>query len=213
MASSKKTELISATYELLKKMSPEEITIRTIAADCNCSSTVVYKHFENLDHLVLLASVRFLENYVIELESVVSQKSNALDTLVNMWQIFANYAFANIDVFELLFWGKAKERLGDAIFEYYEIFPDKWEGLDGLFTSIFFNNDLMERNYIMVRRAAATGFFSYADSREISDMQCYLFHGMMMEYRSKYRTPGMSKEAAERFMKMLHSLIQHYQIK
>lgn len=213
MASKKKLELIIKTHEMLKTKSPEELSIRTIAAACDCTGTVVYKHFENLDHLLLIASVRFLENYVIELEAVLNSNTDSLEMLYEMWRVFAKYAFANVEVFELLFWGKYKDRLSDAIFEYYQIFPEKWENLDGLFTSIFFNNDLKERNYIMQRRTAAMGYFAHKDLRMLSDMECDLFHGVMLNYRRVYREPGKAEEGADCFMGMLESLFEHYRIK
>lgn len=213
MSTNKKNELILTTYELLKTTSPENIKIRTIAAEANCTSTVIYKHFEDLDHLILFASVRFLENYIVDLQDVVNQNSDALDMLVEMWRVFAKYAFENVEVFDLLFWGKYKERLGDTIFEYYQLFPDEWKNMDGLFTSVFFNNDIQERNGMIVHRAAATGYFAYNESRMISDMQCDMFHGMLLRYRDKYRLPGKAEEGAATFMDMLNSLIAHYRIK
>ena len=54
----------------------------------------------------------------------MNESSDPLDMLISMWDSFAQNAFANVEVFELLFWGKYKERLGDVIFEYYQLFPD-----------------------------------------------------------------------------------------
>lgn len=210
---SKKNELIIKTYELLKTTSPDDLTIRSIATACNCTSTVIYKHFDDLDHLIRFASVRFLENYIIEIQKISNENLNALDMLVTMWKVFAKYAFENIEVFEELFWGKYKENLGDTIFEYYQVFPDEWKDLDGLFTSVFFNNDLKERNHIMVHRAAVTGYFSLNESRMLSDMECSLFHGLLLEYRDKYRIPGKASEGATYFMEILLSMHEHYRIK
>ncbi|MDO5409051.1 MAG: TetR/AcrR family transcriptional regulator [Lachnospiraceae bacterium] len=213
MSTNKKNELILTTYELLKQMSPDDIKIRTIAAEANCTSTVIYKHFDDLDHLILFASVRFLEDYIVTLQEVINQNSDALDMLIEMWRAFARHAFENAEVFELLFWGKYKERLGDTIFEYYQLFPDEWRNMDGLFTSVFFNNEIQERNSMIMHRAAATGYFSYDEARMLSDMECDMFHGLLMRYRDKYRLPGKAEEGAALFMDMLNSLIGHYRIK
>lgn len=210
---SKKNELIVTTYEMLKMDNPENLTIRAIATACNCTSTVIYKHFDDLDHLIRFASVRFLENYIIDIQRITNANYDALDMLVTMWEVFAKYAFQNVEVFEGLFWGKYKEHLGDTIFEYYQLFPDGWKNLDGLFTTVFFNNDLRERNHIMVHRAAVTGYFSLDESRLLSDMECSLFHGLLMEYQDQYRLPGKAQEGADYFMKALHSLHEHYKIK
>lgn len=210
---SKKNELILKTYELLKTTGPYDIKIRNITTACNCTSTVIYRHFDDLDHLIRFASVRFLEKYIVEIQRITNEKTDALEMLETLWEVFAKYAFENIEVFNELFWGKYKENLGDTIFEYYQMFPNEWKDLDGLFTSVFFNNDILERNHMMVHRAAMTGYFSLNDSRMLSDMECSLFHGLMLEYQSKYRSSGTTEEGVAYFMKMLRSLHDHYKIK
>lgn len=213
MSGSKKTELILKTYELLKTTSPDNIKIRTIASACDCTSTVIYRHFEGLDHLIRFAAVRFLENYVIDIQKIVNGNSDPLEMLIRMWETFAQYAFENIEIFELFFWGRFKERLGDTIFEYYQFFPEEWKNLDGLFTSVFFNNDLKERNYIVLHRAAVAGYFDHKTDRMLSDISCDLFHGLMLDYKDCYREPDKAKEGAVYYMQMLMALIDKFRIK
>lgn len=213
MASNKKIELVQKTYDLLSKHSPEDVKIRTIAAAANCTSTVIYKHFDDLDHLVLFASVKFLEDYIIEVQNIVNTNSDPYTSLVAMWEVFAKYAFQNVEVFDLLFWGKYKERMGDTIFEYYQMFPDEIRSLDGLFTSVFFNNDINNRNDIMMHRAAATGYFSYNDAKILSQMECCMFRGLLLEYKDIYRQPGKAEEGQNRFKQMLHTLLDQYRLK
>lgn len=210
--STKKNELILKTYELLKTTNPEDVKIRTIASACGCTTPVIYKHFEDLDHLILFASVKFLEDYIIELQDIINTNSDPLEMLFSMWEVFSKYAFANAHVFEQLFWGKYKEGLGDTIFEYYQIFPNEWQNLDGLFTSVFFNNEIRERNYMIMHRAAVKGYFQYEDARMLSDLECSLFHGLLIEYQDCYRQQGKAEEGKRVFMKMLHSLVDRYQI-
>lgn len=71
---SKKNELVLKTYELLKTTGPYNIKIRTIATACNCTSTVIYRHFDDLDHLIRFASVRFLENYIVEIQRIAQRE-------------------------------------------------------------------------------------------------------------------------------------------
>lgn len=213
MSSNKKNELILQTYEMLKTTSPEDIKIRSIAAACNCTSTVIYKHFDDLDHLLRFSSVRFLENYIIDIQKDINEASDSLEMLISMWRTFSHYAFENLEVFELLFWGRFKERLGDTIYEYYQLFPDEWKNMDGLFTSVFFNNDLKERNYMILHRATVNGYFAHANDRLLNDIMCDLFHGLLLEYKEKFRTPGEAEKGAARYMEMLMSLIDHYRLK
>ena len=213
MPANKKIELIEKTYELLKDTSPADIKIRTVAEVCSCSTAAVYKHFDDLDDLIRFASVRFLEEYITDIQHVLSEAADPMDILITTWQEFSTFAFQNVDVYLELFWGKYKSQLGDAIFEYYQIFPDEWKNLGGLFTSTFFNNEITERNYIIVRRAAAMGYFPFGEAQTVSDLQCHLMHSMLMDYRSCYRQPGKAQEGTRRFMELLTSLCDHYRAK
>lgn len=213
MATNKKTELIIQTYELLKHTAPEDIKIRTIAQACNCTTPVIYKHFRDLDDLIHFSAVRFLEEYITKTQEILTENDDPLDMLTIMWQEFAKCAFQNIDIFLMLFWGQNRRQLGDTIYEYYHLFPSEWKDLGGLFTSTFFNNDIKERNYMIVRRAASAGYFPYMQARQISDMQCFLIHGVLLDYKEVYRQPGKADEGFSYFMELLQSHIQHYRIK
>lgn len=213
MAASKKIELIQKTYELLKETAPDELKIRDIAKVCNSTPTVVYKHFENLDDLIRFGCVHFLEDYIRETMKIVNENMDPLEMLIIMWDEFSKCAFQNVDVYLHLFWGRYCSQLGDTIFDYYQLFPEQWQTMGGLFTSTFFNSEIKERNYTIVRRAAAVGYFHHTETKVISDMQCYLMHGMLMDYRSCYRQPGKAEEGQKLFMQILRSQIQHYCIK
>ena len=102
MAGNKKMELVRNTYELLKTTSPNDIKIRTIAANSNCTTTTVYKHFDDLNHLILFSSIKFLEDYIIELQNITNENMNPLDMLEAMWDSFAKYAFSTFHTFAII---------------------------------------------------------------------------------------------------------------
>lgn len=208
-----KKKLIQTTYNILKSEGIENTKIRRIANEIGCTSAVIYKHFDDLDHLLTFASIKFLQDYYQDFVEIANENANILDMNIKLWECFCGYAFENVHVFELIFWGKYKEQLGDIFFEYFQLFKEEMNDFDGLTASIFFNNDLKEREYIMLRRAAATGILSYKDSLVLSDLISCLFHGMLLEYKEKYREPDMVQEATQRFISILISIIEKYRIK
>jgi len=208
MAASKKIELIQKSYELLKTTDPDDLKIRDIARECDCTPAAVYKHFEDLDALIRFGCVRFLEDYIRETTKIVSENMDPLEMLIVMWEEFSKCAFRYPAVYLLLFWGRFKKQLGDTIFEYYQLFPEQWQSGGGLMTSVFFNSDIRERNYMVVRRAVSSGYFRHEEARLISDLQCYLMHGALMDENG-----GDCEERQVRFMEMLRSTIERYRVK
>lgn len=213
MARNKKYELIVKTYELLKTQSPDDLTIRRIAEEAGCTSTVIYRHFENLDHLILLASVRFLEDYIDGLSNLLGRDSDPLTMLREMWVVFGVQAFAHVEVFEMLFWGRYTNQLSDAIIQYYQLFPEKWRSTNGVEATIFFSGNIEERNLIAVNRAAAEGYLPLKNIRLFSDIQCHLFHSIMLKYKDEYHSPGKAEKGLQEFMRAYDFLIDAYRLK
>jgi AcrR family transcriptional regulator len=209
---SMKKELIQKTYEILKTEGSANITIRHIGTKAGCTSAVIYKHFEDLDHLLTFASIRTLQNYFQEFKEIMSKDMNMLDLNLKLWERFACYAFKDVDIVERLFWGKYNVWLGDMIYEYYLLFKDEMKDFDGLSASILFNDNLRAREETMLRRAAATGCLPSENVVMLSDLVVCLFHGMLLDYKDKYREEGKAREGAEKFMTILKSVYDKYRI-
>jgi AcrR family transcriptional regulator len=208
-----KKELVQKTYEILKTEGIESITIRYIGTKASCTSAAIYKHFEDLDHLLTFASIRTLQNYFQEFKEFMNKDMNMLDLNLKLWERFAYYAFNDVDIFELLFWGKYNEWLGDMIYEYYLLFKDEMKGFDGLSAGIIFNDNLRAHEETMLRRAAATGCLPAEDTVMLSDLVVCLFHGMLLEYKDKYKEEDKAREGEKKFMKILKSVYNKYRIK
>jgi hypothetical protein len=72
---------------------------------------------------------------------------------------------------------------------------------------------LKAREETLLRRAAATGCLPSKDPAMLSDLVVCLFHGMLLEYKGKYKEPGKAREGAEKFIKILSSVYDKYRIK
>lgn len=202
----KKYVLLNTTFELLKETPPKELTARAIAAKSNYTPTVIYTHFGSLDHLIRVASVRFLEQYIEEMQSILASNEDDFVGLRTMWLCFASKAFCNPEIFLMMFWGINSDQLSDVVFEYYELFPEALHKLDGLFTTMFFSNDLHERDFIVVRRAAVSGAFNAKDARMISNIECAMFYGCISEFCSLPAEKRDAQVATDDFMEMLDAL-------
>lgn len=209
---SKKKELILATEELIKEKNFNDITIKEIAEKASCTSAVIYKHFDNLEHLLTCASVYFLEAYALDAQEISKKDYTPMELEYILWGVFANYALHNVDAFDLLFWKYPKEVIEKCIYEYYQLFPDNWKNFTGMYATMLMGSDLKERNAVMLRWAATSGFLNYDDVAFLAELQCTYLYGLMMEIRRDYRKPGVAEEALERFKFAIKSTEDHYRI-
>ena len=209
---SKKADLIKTTYTLLAEASPHDLSIRAITAAAGCTTGSVYRHFENVDHLLLVASVKFLEDYMTELNDLLLQDDDPLSQHIEMWRSFGRQAFANVDVFEMMFWDVPEDALNDAIFTYYQEFPESWRKLSGFQVMVFFSSSLKERNLLTINRCMNEHKLNSANAEMLNDLEICSFRGLLMEYREVYRQPGKAEEALARYMEMLEFIIDSVRI-
>ena len=207
MARSKKADLIKATYKLLADNRPQDLSIRAIANAAGCTTGAVYRHFESADHLILVASVKFLEDYMADLNDLLLKNDDSLYQHVEMWRSFGRQAFANVDVFEMMFWQVSEDALNDAIFQYYQEFPESWRKFSGFQVMVFFSSSLKERNLLTLNRCMADYKMNPSTIEMINDIEICSFHGLMMEYRDCCREPGKAEEGLLRYMEMLDYMI------
>jgi AcrR family transcriptional regulator len=199
----KKVDLIKATYTLLSNHAPQNLSVRTIAAEAGCTTGAVYRHFESVDHLILVASVRFLEDYMADLNDILQNDDDPLGQHIEMWRSFGRQAFAHVDVFEMMFWGVSEDQLGDAIFAYYQEFPDSFRKLSGFQVMLFLSSSLRERNLLTLNRCMAELAISEETAAMLNDVEICSFRGLMSAYRDCYRESGKADEALSRYMEML----------
>ncbi|MDO5411789.1 MAG: TetR/AcrR family transcriptional regulator [Lachnospiraceae bacterium] len=214
MSLEKKRLFVEATYKILKEEGPEGIKIRRLAKELNCTSTVIYRYFDNLDHLIALASIRFFNEYIIDFRNMVSDPQILTDPYglnLRMWDCLAEHACKNIPIYENLFFGKYQHSLGEVIFEYYQLFlDDSKQDFDGYSVSILFNDDLFQRDFVLLRRAAALGTITIQEAASLSQIECHIFRGVLLKYIDDYKKPGIPQKAAAEFSKLIHELADRY---
>ena len=202
-----KQRLVEAAYDMMQEDGAEQIHVRTLAQRVGCSSTVLYKHFDNFNYLIALASVRILEPYIRELEiNLASSGTDLVQSELNAWRLFNKYAFRNPYAYLNLFWGHSARELEEIFSEYLSMYPvfvqDK--NMAFFYTSIF-SGSIEERDYVWFRRAASEGLMDYDDARPVSQINCLIAHGLLTLHIADYQKPGVYEEAVA----LCNKLIEH----
>lgn len=145
--------LIQATQELIVAEGLESVTIRKIAQKSDLNSATLYRHFEDLDELLLFACVDLFKCYVSDL--IQSGKRNSLSTPLDIymvsWELFCRYAFQYSEGINHLFFSKHSHRLGHVVRAYYDLFPEQLEGMSGSLQTMVRTSNLYQRNMDVLR--------------------------------------------------------------
>lgn len=178
----KRIEYIEIATRILEEEGIDALSIRRVAKEAGCTSAVLYRHFENKNHLLLLASVKFLIPYIQELMFQSSRKDiSSIQIDLLLWRKFINEAFHNCVYYEQLFFGDQREMLSECIYEYFSLFPEANEMFDGYSASIIMNSNLHERELIRLRRAANEKYITLDNAKLLSRLTTAVFNGMFKQ--------------------------------
>lgn len=193
-----KRKLILIADKMLIEKGFENITARAIAKEAGCTATVIYKHFENLNYLLTLASLSELEKYNKDNMWVDRTISNPILSNELSWEVFLRHAFRNVPIYVNLFWGEGAKYFEEAAIEYFQLFPDQWKNENAaIFYTAYFNSNISERDYILLRLAAHQGYISMEDARYLSEINAKIAHASLLEHMDDYKNPSVAKKAAE----------------
>jgi hypothetical protein len=166
---------ISATIELIKEIGITNVSIRKIAAKTNMNSANIYYHFDNLDHLLGLDSIYFIQEYVLEVSEKVKIAKNSFEEYMIIWECFAHYAFLSPNLYRRIFFKLTKDY--NLFEEFYSYFPKYKEKLNNDYLEIFMKDNIYERNKTLLKRVIT-------DKKNIdilNEIHLLLFKGLLEE--------------------------------
>lgn len=136
------------TYQKLCSEDASSLTVRDLARENGCSPAALYKHFDSLEYLITVASVRFLDGYMREYANLLDSDKDFLEIYIQGWELFDKHAFHRPDIYYRLFWGEDNSIFGNAFQDYFELFPFKGsEKYTAHYYTLLFNENLQERFY------------------------------------------------------------------
>lgn len=151
------TSFIEATEDLMKEDDIDEISIRKIAKRAGYNSATLYYYFEDLEHLILFASIRYLREYTSALAKNIKKDMTTMEKYRTVYETFNHYAFRSPVIFHNMFFGKYSPMLLEVIKEYYDIFPDDLEGHDELLRSLLTQGNMYSRDKQIVDQLVSEG--------------------------------------------------------
>lgn len=178
-----KRRLIMSMYNKLKVQDASKITVRELAKDTGCSPAALYRHFESLEYLIILGSIRFFTEYMTEYGRLMDAEENRMEFYIKGWELFNRYAFERPDLYYRLLWGSYNNRFSDALEEYFELFPVVGsERHPAYFYILLFTENIQERDLLMLKRAVNHNMLSYDDAVYFSITNTLIVKGMLEMY-------------------------------
>lgn len=136
---------IKAAQELLDSEGRENISIRKIADKAGFHNSTIYLYFKDVDQLILLASLKYFNEYSSNLSKISTQNLPSKERFFSIWTFFAQTIFQNPKIFYDFFFGKYSDNLTETIKQYYEIFPEEQETYSPDIEHMYYGRNISER--------------------------------------------------------------------
>ena len=150
------------------------VSIRRVATEAGYNSATLYLYFKDLDELLTLACVSYLEGYCRELANTADQMQTPEETYFHTWKIFCKHAFSLPEVFYHLFFAEHSVEVNKTVDRYYRIYPSSLDSLDGVINNMLHEGELLERNLSVMAPLADGGIIDPADVPLVNELTvCY----------------------------------------
>ena len=136
---------IEAAQDLIDQVGLEGLSIRKIAEKAGFHNSTIYLYFKDMDHLVMLATLKHFTDYSKSLARLSRQDLSPLDNFFAIWSFFVHTVFRNPHIFYNFFFGKYSDNLTEIMEEYYALFPDEKEEYSLLIETMYYGKNIRER--------------------------------------------------------------------
>lgn len=203
---------IEAAQNIIEEEGLEQITIRKVSDLAGYNSATLYNYFENLDHLICFASMKYLKEYSQSLPSYIKGSRNSIEYFLNVWKAFCVYSFSKPKIFYTLFFDKFSHSLRDIVKEYYEIFPDELgDQTEDTLSKMLLKQTLLDRNKAILLRCVDEGYLRSEDLDDLNEMIIILYQGML-ERVIKGHEASSIETSTEKLVHYIGRSIKAYQI-
>ena len=103
---------IRSAQDIMKKEGISGITLRKVADGAGYNTATIYNYFDDLDHVILFASLKYLQIYNQELDLQLQNCKTARDVFFISWDTFCKVSFQYPEAFHQIFFTKHSSSLG-----------------------------------------------------------------------------------------------------
>lgn len=177
-----KRRFILLTHQKLTQSSASDLSVRELSAESGYSSSALYRHFESLEYLIIVSSVRFLDEYMAEYAKIWDGEGDMDTYYLAGWKLFNHYAFARPDIYYRLFWGQYNQQFTNAVQEYYDLFPFSGaKRYPNYFHSLLFNDNITKRDLLVLQQLSARGLVSEEKAAYLGRTTSLIVKGILHE--------------------------------
>lgn len=198
---------IDAADEIIREEGIQAVTIRSVSERAGYASASLYNYFDNVNHLVFLATMNHLEAYNRDAAQHTAGCANSLEVCLVVYRCFCRHSFAEPEVYELLFFTSQDQKLEDYTRQYYALFPDKADNEFALMSKMSQVNNVYSRSSIMMRQCVEDGCITPQNADDVNQVSMMVYKCFLQDVSAGRKD---AQSATDEFMRYYRQLLGFY---
>lgn len=195
---------VSATEKIMREEGINNVTIRKVSDIAGYSSATIYSYFENIDHLIIFSSLKFLDEFIESLPKEIENCKTAIDVYKKVWECFSRFAFQRAEIFQVMFFSKLDQKLDNFFTEYYCIYKLDVTNFPTSIQKMLRGTNIYNRNMHLLNEAVEEGSVKEANKAEINEMSVFIFESILHRVFLEEIEP---EDAVEKMMRYLNRIL------
>ena len=179
---------VDAAHQIIEEEGIENVTIRKTADLAGYNSATLYNYFNNLDHLILFASMKYLKEYVELLPSYLKESDNKLEQYFSIWECFCTCAFKYPKIYYLIFFSDLNEKINNYLEEYYTIFPNELLNSSSDIGKMLLEKSIDKRNLFLLEDCVNSGLLRNGNLSLINSITILTFQSTLTNLINSSKT-------------------------
>lgn len=198
---------IVATNQIMEEKGVGAVTIRQVAELAGYKSSTLYHYFNDLDHLIMYASMKYLQEYNQRLAIYIRELKDPYLRFRSIWEFFCDSAFRHPEAFHRLFYGKHRDDLEEVIRVYYEIFADELGDMDEIVLDMLHHGSILKRNMSIMKPLVTCGLVPEQQAEIWNEIIVHCFR-VLLEEKMLYGDELDSSQLIDRHQSYISALME-----
>lgn len=198
---------IRTTRQIIDDEGISQVTIRKIAKASGYNSATIYLYFRDLDELMCLASLSYVEDLIRDWVEGLKTPRSTIDTYCFSWELFASYAFKQPEVYNHLFYYPHSRPFAETVHYYNELFPERLEDISDIIEEILLGQPHEERERSILLPLTKDGHIREDELLMISSLAACYFR-KLLDLKCREGDAVDDRELVERQLRVVHFLLK-----
>lgn len=161
---------VSSAKHIIETEGLHAVTTRKVSELAGYNSGTLYNYFDDLDHVIFLACMEYMDEYNKEVIARVKNVTDPLELFLTTGGCFSEYSTQRPQIFWRLFYGCSEVCRQEYIAEYYELFHSTRDEPYEQLTKAKLVKTLNERNIIFLSGCLEQGYLTLENANKYSEL-------------------------------------------